>query len=105
MACVRRVALAVNGGYARVSIYENSNPGRTGKHARETIDVSQRLVKFKSQFSTHPYGIPSEYFEVCGKSKCSQFDRDCKKVLDSFASKFRSENQTWKGFLCAYIFL
>lgn len=90
MACVRRVGLIVN--YARVAIYENSNPGRAGKHAREAIDVAQRMRKLKTQFNTHPgYGIPSGYFEATGKDHCTPFDRDCKKILDGFASKFRSD--------------
>ncbi len=89
MACCRRVALIANCGYARVSIYENSHPGRTGQHARKTIDVPRRMRKFSEQFSTHPgYGIPSGYFEGSGKDNCSQFDQ---KILDGFGSKFRSD--------------
>ena len=92
MACIRRVALIVNCGYARVSIDENSNPGLTGQHARKTIDVSRRMKRFKDQFSTHPdYGIHSSYFDETGKDHCTPFDRDCKKVLDGFSSKFRSD--------------
>ena len=42
MACVRHAALAFNCEYARVCIYENSNPKRTGPNARDTIDISKR---------------------------------------------------------------
>lgn len=90
MACIRRVSLIVNCGYARVSIYENSNPARNGRNARQTIDTTERLTEFKAQFSTHQYGFPDDYFEPHIKDP-SMFDRDCSKILKSFSLKFRSE--------------
>ena len=87
MACVRRVALIVNCGYARVCIYQNSNPQRTGKHARQTIDTSKRIINFRQQFSAI-YRFPDGYFDVRDKNNMTQFDRDCNKILDGFKSKF-----------------
>ena len=86
MACIRRVSLIVNCGYAHVSIYQNSNPDRMGQHARQEIDVSKRKIDFRGQFST--YSFPDNYFEVSGKDKTTQFERDCNKILDSFKLKF-----------------
>lgn len=92
MACIRKTALLVNCGYARVSIHENSNPGIAGPQARQTINVQHRMNEFASQFSTYPeYGIPSGYFEVNGKDNSSPFDRDSRKILDGIRGKFRSE--------------
>lgn len=87
MACIRRVSLIISCGFARVSIYENSNPDRTGPHARH-IDISRRATNFRGQFSI--YSFPDNYFEVRGKDKTTQFDRDCTKILDSFKLKFRA---------------
>ncbi len=85
MPCICKVALIVNCGYARVCIYENSDP-RNGR-IRKTIDTQKRLANFKSQFSTYPaYGIPTRYFEAAGKGSKCQFDRDCDKILDGFNS-------------------
>ena len=86
MACVRHIPLAVNCGYARVCIYQNSNPNRKGKHARQTIDTSKRVTNFREQFGG-TYCFPEGYFDVSGK-KLPQFDRDCNKILDGFKSKF-----------------
>lgn len=86
MACIRRVSRIINCGFARAWIYENSNPDRTGPHARQTIDISKRASNFRGQFST--YSFPDDYFEVRGKDKTTQFDRDCTKILDSFKLKF-----------------
>lgn len=91
---IRRPSLIVNCGYARVCIYQNSDPSRNGRNARQNIDIEQRSDKFRSQFSTvlPTYGVPDGYFEpTAGKNHCSQFDRDCVKILDGFRSKFRSE--------------
>lgn len=89
MACIRKVALIVNCGYARACIYENS---RNGRKSRKTIDSQKRLANFKLQFGTHSeYGIPIRYFEAIGRDNICQFDRDCNKVLDGFKSKFRDE--------------
>lgn len=89
MSCLRKVALLVNCGYARVCIYENSDPGSRGQHARQAIDTQKRLNTFRSQFDTYPeYGIPSDYFDVRGM--VTQFDRDCNTILDSFV-KFRND--------------
>ena len=89
MSCIRQVSLIVNCGYARVCIYENSNPGSKGARARQDIDKPKRLNSFRSQFGPHPqYKIPDGYFEVNGKGT-TQFDRDCNKILDSFV-KYRN---------------
>ena len=85
--CVRHASLAVNCGYARVCIYNNSNPKRTGQHARQTIDTTKRRTNFKEQFSG-TFCLPPSYFNVSGKSNMTQFDRDCNKILDGFKSKF-----------------
>ena len=85
MDCVRRVALSVNCGYARVCIYQNSNPQRTGKYARQSIDVAKRQTAFKEQFSS-TYSFTEDYFSVRSKNT-TQFDRDCNKILDGFKSK------------------
>ncbi len=87
MACVRQVSLIVNCGYARGCIYENSNPKRTGQHARQTIDTAKRLTNFTGQFNS-TYCFPEGYFNVSGKDNMTQFDRDCNKILDGFKSKF-----------------
>ena len=87
MACVRYVALAVNCGYARVCIYQNSNPQRTGPNARQAIDKTKRETKFRDQFSG-TYFFPEGYFSVIGRKGLTQFNRDCDKVLDGFKSKF-----------------
>lgn len=90
MDCIRRPALIVNCGFARVSIYENSNPGRTGRKARASIDLNDRIEKFKSQFSDYQgYGIPENYFQpTLGKDNLSQFNRDSNKILDGFQLSF-----------------
>ena len=72
MDCIRRVALVVNCGYARVCIYHNSNPGRTGQSARQTIDIAKRQSSFKDQFSSTCF--PADYFNVKSKNT-TQFDR------------------------------
>ena len=87
MACVRRVSLVINCGYARVCIYENSNPERMGRHARQTIDTSERMSKFKEQFSAS-YSFPEGYFNESGQNKKSPFDRDCNRILDGFSMVF-----------------
>ena len=88
----RKASLIVNCGYARVAIYENSNPSRTGRHARHDIDFQNRAETFKTQFSTHcTYGISDDYFTPTGKDHRSPFDRDSTKILDGFSSKFRDE--------------
>ena len=46
MDCIRRVALIVNCGYARVCIYQNSNRERTGQSSRQTIDIAKRQTIF-----------------------------------------------------------
>ena len=86
MDCIRRVALVVNCGYARVCIYQNSNPGRTGQSARQTIDIAKRQSSFKDQFSS-TYCFPADYFNVKSKNT-TQFDRDCNKILDGFKKTF-----------------
>ena len=86
MASFRQVALVVNCGYARVSIYQNSNPDQRGRHARQSIDTTRRATKFREQFST--YCLPESYFKVSGNKNTSQFDRDCKRIVDGFKSKF-----------------
>ena len=90
MSCIRRVSLIVNCGYARVCIYEHSNPGGRGQLARQGIDRQKRMDSFRAQFCTHPeYVIPDGYFDLNGKGM-AQFDRDSSKLLDSFR-KFRSD--------------
>ena len=86
MACVRRVALIVNCGYARVCIYQNYDHQRTGTSSRQTIDIAKRQTDFKEQFSG-TYCFPAEYFDVKSKNM-TQFDRDCNKILDGFTKKF-----------------
>ena len=80
MDCVRRVALVVNCGYARVSIYQNSNPHRTGKSSRKDIDIAKRQMSLKEQFCSN-YCFPADYFNESSKH-AAQFDRDCNKILD-----------------------
>ena len=80
------VALAVNCGYARVCIYRNSNPGRSGPSARESIDTSQRATNFKMQFGSNC--LPEDYFSVSGYKNMTKFERDCNKILDGFKSRF-----------------
>ena len=87
MACVCQFALAVNCGYARVCIYQNSNPQRSGQYARQSIDRSNRATNFKEQFGG-TYCFPEGYFTTIGKKNMTQFDRDCNKILDGFQSKF-----------------
>ena len=87
MACVRQVALIVNCGYARVCIYQNSNPKGTGKQARQTIDTSEKIINFRGQFSGI-YCFPDGYFDVRDENNMTQFHRDCNKILDGFKSKF-----------------
>lgn len=41
------------------------------------------MTNFGGQFS-----FPDNYFEIGGKDKATQFDRDCTKILDSFKLKF-----------------
>lgn len=92
MPSFRKTSLIVNCGYARVLIYRNSNPTRTGRNARQNIDFTERSDTFKAQFSTYPnYGIPDGYFTPTGKDNCSPFNRDCVKILDGFRSKFRDD--------------
>ena len=68
MDCIRKVSLFVNCGYARVSIYDNSNPGARGRQARQTIDTHKRVDTFRRQFGTHPeFEIPASYFDLNGK--------------------------------------
>ena len=64
MLCIRAVALTVNCGYARVSMYEYSNPAKIGQHKRSSIDTQNRALNFQAQFSMClNYGIPVNYFE------------------------------------------
>lgn len=92
MSNLRPASLIVNCGYARVSIYQNSNPGCTGRSARQNIDTEKRLASFRSQFSTHAsFGIPDGYFELTGKDNSSQFDRESTRILNGFRLKFRSD--------------
>ena len=70
--------------------YENSNPERMGRHARQTIDTSERISKFKEQFSAS-YSFPEGYFNESGQHKKSQFDRDCNRILDGFGKQFPTE--------------
>ena len=86
MDCIRRVALIANCGYARVCIYENSDPKRNGRSARQTIDIAKRQAKFKEQFSS-TFSYPDGYFDKRSKD-ATQFDRDCTKILDGFKPKF-----------------
>ena len=58
-----------------------------GKHARQTIDTSKRMINFREQFSG-TYSFPEGYFDVIGKNNMTQFNRDCDKILDGFRSKF-----------------
>ena len=95
MSCVRRVPLRVNCGFARVCIYENSNPGRTGRNARRQINSTEREEKFRSQFRAHPnFGIDEDYFQLRDKNNNSPFERDCNKILDYFQKKFRGGRQS-----------
>ena len=48
---IRQVALVINCGYARVSIFDNSNPKERGRYAR-LIDTKQRATKFREQFGS-----------------------------------------------------
>lgn len=95
MSCIRKVTSIINCGYARASIYENSNPGERGQRARQTIDTQSRMNSFRSQFNTYSeYGIPDDgYFDVGGKDRKRQFDRDCNKILEGFI-KFRSDGES-----------
>ena len=86
MSCIRRVSLVINCGYARVCVYQNSNPHRVGQHARQFIDIPKRAINFRTQFST--YHFPENYFKESGKNRTTQFDRDCNKILDGFKAKF-----------------
>jgi hypothetical protein len=87
MSSIWKVALIINCGYARVCIYENSNPGARGQLARREIDRQQRRDSFRA---IHPeYEFPDKYFNLDGKGM-AQFDRDSNKILDSF-KKFRSD--------------
>lgn len=89
----RKASLIINCGYARVCIFQNSNPkGTVGRNARQNIDIAQRSDTFKARFSRYPhYGIPNDYFIPTGKDQRSPFDRDSAKILDGFQSKFRNE--------------
>ena len=89
MYCVCRVALVVNCGYARVCIYQNYNPHRTGKSSRKDIDIAKRQMSFEEQFSCN-YCFPADYFYESSKH-AAQFDRDCNKILDGFKGKFPLE--------------
>ena len=92
MSCIRAVALVVNCGYAHVSIYENSNPTKIGCHKHSSIDTQNRALNFRAQFSMcSNYGIPDNYFEQNRKDGTSQFDHDCNKILNGFASKFQTD--------------
>jgi hypothetical protein len=86
MSCIRRVSHIVNCGYARVAIYRNSNPEQNAHH---TIDTATRATHFRQQFGSS-YLFPEDYFEPSGKKNTnpSQFDRDCKRILDGFKSTF-----------------
>ena len=65
---------------------------KTGRYKRSSIDTQNRALNFRAQFSMCPkYGIPENYFECSRKDGTSQFDRDCNKILDGFASKFRTD--------------
>ena len=89
MAFVSHVPLSFNCGYARVCIYQNSNPKRTGQNAQETIDTSKRMQKFREQFSSTYHHLPDSYFTIeTRKDNMTQFDRDCQKILAGFKSKF-----------------
>lgn len=89
---IRRPSLIVNCGYARVCIYVNSDPNQYGRYSRLNIDIANRSDKFRSQFSPlSTYGIPEDYFTPTSNDYCSQFDRDCTKILDGFKLKFRGE--------------
>ena len=92
MACVRRVALIVNCGYARVCIYQNYDHQHTGTSSRQTIDIAKRQADFKEQFSG-TYCFPAEYFDVKSKNM-TQFDRDCNKILDGFTKNSFHHNVT-----------
>ena len=72
--------------------YENSNPSKIGCYKRSSINTQNRALNFRAQFSMCPnYGIPENYFEQSRKDGTSQFDRDCNKILNGFASKFRTD--------------
>ena len=90
MACIHRASLAINCGYARVSVYDTSQPEQhTGRNSRETVNREKRIAAFKKHFNTHD--CPEKYFEVNGaKDGRSQFERDCSRIMDGFTSKFLS---------------
>ena len=82
------IAYVVNCGYARVCIYENSNPDRgTGRKARQDIDISKRSTHFRERF-TGTYSFPEGYFDVADKNGKTPFNRHCDKILDGFGAKF-----------------
>ena len=83
---IRQVALVINCRYARVSIFDNSNPKERGRYAR-LIDTKQRATKFREQFGS-TFSLTDPYFKVSDKKSTSQFDRDCKKIMDGFSGKF-----------------
>ena len=81
-----RPSLNINCGFARASVYCNSDTDTVGAHARESIDTLKRAREFRTQFSNFSY--PENYFQVGGKDRKAPFDRDCDKILDGFKSKF-----------------
>ena len=94
MACIHRVSLIVNCGFARTSICRYSQVA-TGRKARQQIDTAERATKFTAQYSCCPqylHGIQDSYLDKKDKHGCSQFDRDCNKVLDGFKIKWRGTN-------------
>ena len=94
MSAIKYISLQVNFGYARVSIYANSSQTQRGCLARKGIDREKRALAFKSQFGACPQdGIPDHYFNRNHRTGYSAFDKTCKKVLDGFKSKWRSDHE------------
>ena len=101
--CTHRVSLIVNCGFARTSICRYSQVA-TGRKARQQIDTAERATSyctaeratnFTAQYSCCPqylHGIQDSYLDKKDKHGCSQFDRDCNKVLDGFKMKWRGTN-------------
>ena len=83
-----QVALSINCGYARVCIYQNSNPNRSGPNARMSIDTTQRAANFRAMFDSDNH-LPEEDFSVRGRKNMTKFDRHCDKILDCYRLKFR----------------
>ena len=94
MSAIKYISLQVNFGYARVSIYANSSQTQRGCLARKGIDREKRALAFKSQFGACPQdGIPDHYFNRNHHTGYSAFDKTCKKVLDGFKFKWRSDHE------------